>query len=43
MTTKYTVKTDFTPTTSAGNARSYWASITVVKLPWWKRLLRRKP
>jgi hypothetical protein len=40
---KYAVKTDVRPTTSAGNTRNYVAHITIVKVPWWKRLLKVKP
>jgi hypothetical protein len=40
---KYAVKTAPRPTTSAGNTRNYLAHVTVVKVPWWKRVLRRKP
>ena len=40
---KYAVKTDFSPTTSAGNTKNILAYVTVVKVPWWKRLLKVKP
>jgi hypothetical protein len=39
---KYAVKTNVRPTTSAGNTANYIVHVTVVKVPWWKRLLRRK-
>jgi hypothetical protein len=40
---KYAVKYDRTRTTSAGTLRTYIAHITIVKVPWWKRLLRTRP
>ena len=40
---KYAVKTDFSPTTSAGNTKNILAHITIVKVSWWKRLLKVKP
>ena len=40
---KYTAKIDVRPTTSAGNTKNILAYVTVVKLPWWKRVLKVKP
>jgi hypothetical protein len=39
---KYAVKTYPRPTTSAGNVTTYVSHVTVVKVPWWKRVLRRQ-
>ena len=40
---KYVVKTDVRPTTSAGNTKNILSHVTVVKVPWWKRVLKVKP
>ena len=40
---KYAVKTDTWSTTSADRARNIVAHVTIVKVPWWKRVLKVKP
>ena len=37
------LKINSTPTTSGGNVTTYVSHVTVVKVPWWKRVLKVKP
>jgi len=40
---KYELRDTGTTTTSGNVVKSYVINVTVVKVPWWKRLLRRNP